>query len=380
MHLPETSTRVEIDVSAFRHNLNEVKKNISGHTKIIAVVKADAYGHGAPVLAHEAEKCGVFLLAVARVYEAESLRKYGVKSPILLLGACDKNDLEKYLQYDIIPTITSLQSGQELSRACEACRSSIAVHVKVDTGMGRHGIYFGPRESANEIEKISELPYIKVKGIYSHLANADIFDKTHSLSQIEKFSEIKKFLDKQEKQRFSYHMANSAGVMDLPKSHFDMVRPGIVLYGLYPSNETLNSKMNLLPVMSFKTKITQIKEIPKGSPISYGSTYITPRTSKIATVPLGYADGYSRLLSSRGEMLVHGKRAPVIGRVCMDITMLDVTHIPEAKNDDEVVIIGRQGNENISADEIAEKTGTINYEVVSTISHRVPKIYKNINS
>ncbi len=376
MHHSETYPRVEIDVSAFRHNLHEVRNKISGDTKIIAMVKADAYGHGANVLAVEAEKFGVHSLAVARVHEAEGLRKYGVKLPILLLGACEKNDLKKYLQYEIIPSVTSLEDGQELSKACGDCRSSIAVHVKVDTGMGRHGIHLEPGESAEIIEKISALPNLNVQGIYSHLANADIFDKSHARSQIEKFAEIKKFLEVHEKQRFLYHIANSAGIMDLPESHFDMVRPGIMLYGLYPSAEISNSEINILPVMSFKTKITQIKEVPSGFPISYGSTHITERPSKIATVPVGYADGYSRLLSSRGEMLVRGGRASVVGRVCMDLTMLDVTDIPRVSLGDEVVVIGRQEKDSISADEIAQKTGTINYEVLSNISHRVPRIYR----
>ncbi len=372
-------TYAEIDISAFRHNINQIKKKLSVNTGIISVVKADAYGHGASVIAREAINMGSSLLAVARFYEAKRLREDGISCPILLFGYCDATDMSEYFKYDIRPTVNTLEDARRISDRCSSIKKNIKVHIKLDTGMGRHGIHYSVQKSAEIVEQIASLPFVEVEGIYSHFANADTIDKTHALTQLEKFENIRRTLEEKHKGKYIYHIANSAGIMDIPQSHYDFVRPGIIMYGLYPSDETMNNTVDLRPVMSFKTKITQLKDVPAGFPVSYGSTYITSRKTVIATVPVGYADGYSRLLSSKGEMLVRGRRAPVIGRVCMDLTMLDVTDIPGVCQDDEVVIFGSQGDEIISADEIAEKIGTINYEVVCMISARVPRIYSNMD-
>lgn len=373
----DSPTFVEIDISAYRHNMAEIKKKLSIKTGIITVVKADAYGHGSAVIAKEAINLGTSMLAVARFYEAVKIRQEGIDCPILLFGYCDTTDISEYFRYNIRPTINTQEDAERLSERCSSVGEEIAVHVKVDTGMGRHGLCMTENEIIKSIQKIYEMPNIKIEGIYSHFANADASDKTHAQSQIDKFERIRSKLNEIYGNKFIYHMANSAGIMDLPQSHYDLVRPGIITYGLYPSDETLNSSIDLHPVMSFKSRVTQVKKVGPGFSVSYGSTFITERETVIATVPVGYADGYSRLLSSKGEMLVRGKRAKVIGRVCMDLTMLDVTHIPEVRQDDEVVIFGSQEDEFISANELADKIGTINYEIVCMISDRVPRIYIN---
>jgi len=374
LHSP---TFVEIDMAAFRNNIEEIKKKLSGNAGFIAVVKADAYGHGAAVLAREAVRLGSPLLAVARFNEAMKLRQEGIDSPILIFGYCDETDIYEYAVHDIRPTVNTVEDAERISSKCSSLDKNVKVHVKVDTGMGRHGICCSAEESVKIMEEIAAFPNIEIEGIYSHFANSDTKDKRHALFQLDKFEKIRKILQDDLKYNYKFHIANSAAIMEIPQSHYDLVRPGIILYGLKPSDETENHKINLHPVMSLKTKITQLKRVPAGFSVSYGSTFITEKETVIATVPVGYADGYSRLLSSKGEMLVRGKRAPVIGRVCMDLCMIDVTGIPGVKPNDEVVVFGKQGEENLSVDELAEKIGTINYEVVSMISPRVPRIYIN---
>lgn len=367
----------EIDLAAFRHNMDAVKKLIKGHSRIMAVIKANAYGHGAHVIASEALKCGAEYLAVARLNEAVYLRKRGIDAPVLLCGQSLPLHAEEYIKYNIIVSVHSLRAAEALSSEAVKLGAVIPVHVKVDTGMGRLGIIADAAESAGEIKRTVELPGVEVKGVYSHFANADCADKSHAELQLNKFMEIRERVIPCFGTAPLFHIANSAAVMELPGSHLDIVRPGIMLYGLYPSSEMNREKTILKPVMSLKSQINQVKEVTAGFAVSYGSTFTTEKESLIATVPAGYADGYSRLLSGRGEMLVRGRRAPVIGRVCMDLSMLDVSSIPGACEGDEVVLFGEQGGEFLGADEIAEKTGTISYEVVSAISSRVPRIYIN---
>jgi len=367
----------EIDLAAFRHNMDAVKKLIKGKSRIMAVVKGDAYGHGADVIAPEALKCGAGYLAVARLNEAVSLRRSGIDAPVLLFGQSLPLHAEEYINYNLIVSVHSFNAAEALSGEAVKYGSVIPVHVKADTGMGRLGIIEGGAEAADTVKRIGDLPGIKVHGVYSHFANADCADKSHAELQLERFLKIKEkvlpcFCDAP-----LFHIANSAAVMELPESCLDMVRPGIMLYGLYPSSEMDRGKTVLKPVMSLKSQINQIKHAGPGFTVSYGSTYVADRESVIATIPAGYADGYSRLLSSKGEMLVKGKRSPIIGRVCMDLTMLDVSRIPDAREGDEVVLFGKQGEEFLGADEIADKTGTISYEVVSGITSRVPRVYVN---
>lgn len=367
----------EIDLAAFRHNMDAVKKLVNGKSSIIAVVKGDAYGHGAEVIAPEALKCGAEYLAVARLNEAVSLRKSGITAPLLLFGQSLPVYADEYIKYNLTVSVHSFDAAEALSREAVKSGSTIPVHVKADTGMGRLGMTEDSADAADIIRRIGDLPGVKVEGVYSHFANADCADKSHAEMQLNRFLEIKEKVLSCFSRAPLFHIANSAAVMELPESHLDMVRPGIMLYGLYPSSEMDRDKTELKPVMSLKSQINQIKHVGPGFTVSYGSTHVTEKASVIATVPAGYADGYSRLLSSRGEMLVKGKRAPIIGRVCMDLTMLDVSHIPDAREGDEVVLFGAQGDEFLSADEIADITGTISYEVVSAITSRVPRVYVN---
>ncbi|MCL1834106.1 MAG: alanine racemase [Leptospirales bacterium] len=375
----------EIDLDAFRHNLNGIKKILNPGADIMAIVKADAYGHGAEAIAREALSIGVSMLAVARMNEAIDLRECGIDAPILLFDDCAAENISKYFELNIRPTINTFNDGEKLSLKASGYNKKLKIHIKIDTGMGRLGFladgltkdqeYF---PLADEIKRISELPFIEIEGVFSHFANADAKDKSHAMEQLNLFLKLKDKLQSILPYKVMFHIANSAGIIDIPDSHLDIVRPGIIMYGYYPSGDVQKNRIDLKPVLSLKTKIIHLKSAGAGFKVSYGSNFITKKDSIIATVPAGYADGLNRLLSSKGEMLVRGKRAPILGRVCMDLTMLDVTNIEGVSLTDEVVIIGKQGDESISANEIAKKTKTINYEVLTSIGSRVPKKFINL--
>jgi alanine racemase len=312
--------------------------------------------------------------------EAAVLRNAGFQSPILLFDDSRSYGADKYIDLDVRASVNSMEDAEYFSSSAEECGKKLKIHIKIDTGMGRLGFLADGLTSGRgepplfeQIKKISQLPNIEIEGIYSHFANADTKDKTHAKQQLTMFKKLTDELKTLPGRKPILHIANSAAIMEIPGSHFDMVRPGIILYGLYPSDEVDRSIIDLKPVMSLKSHIVHLKTVGPGFRVSYGSTYITEKESVIATVPAGYADGISRLLSSNGFMLVRGKRAPIIGRVCMDLTMIDVTGISGVSIHDEVVLIGKQGEEEITADEIAVRTGTINYEVVTSLAPRVPK-------
>ena len=380
MYNSDSPIYAEIDLAAFRHNLAGIKKILSPGTGIMAVVKADAYGHGVIDIAREAVSAGVKFFAIARMNEAAVLREAGINAPMLLFDDSRTYGADKYTDLNIRASVNSMEDAEYFSASAVEYGRNLKVHVKIDTGMGRLGfIADGLTQSEKDtplyekIKRISELPNIEIEGVYTHFANSDTRDKTHAKAQLALFKklavEIESVLDKKP----LFHMANSAAIMEIPESHFDIVRPGIILYGLYPSDEVDRGIIDLRPVMSLKSKVVHLKKVGPGFRVSYGSTYITERETVIATVPAGYADGISRLLSSNGCMLVRGRRAPIIGRVCMDLTMIDVTGIEGVSVHDEVVLIGKQGNEEITADELAERTGTINYEVVTSLAPRVPR-------
>lgn len=384
MYNSDSPIYAEIDLAAFRHNLEEIKKIISPDTGIIAVIKADAYGHGVIDIAREASDSGVKFFAVARMNEAAVLRDAGINTPVLLFDDSRTYGADKYIDLDIRASVNTMEDAEYFSASASEYGKKLKVHVKIDTGMGRLGFVADGLTSVGDgiplqekIKKISQLPNIEIEGIYSHFANADTRDKTHAENQLAMFRNLATKLDSILERKPLLHMANSAAIMEIPDSHFDMVRPGIIMYGLYPSNEVDRSIITLKPVMSLKSRIVHIKKVGPGFKVSYGSTYVTDKETVIATVPAGYADGINRLLSSNGYMLVRGKGAPIIGRVCMDLTMIDVTGIDGAAVHDEVVIIGRQGDEEITADELAARTGTINYEVVTSLAPRVPRIIIN---
>ncbi|MCP4749280.1 MAG: alanine racemase [Proteobacteria bacterium] len=378
--------QAEIDLKAIDHNIRELRRVTSPKAGLMAVVKANAYGHGAVEVAKQAIKSGADALGVARIDEGIELRKANIAAPILIFGYTTPEAAAELLEYDLIPTVFSYENAKALSEAAEKRKSKIGIHLKVDSGMGRLGFLpdclgavdmsaAGKKAAIRQIESIAGLPGLEIQGIFSHFAISDSADKTSAKRQFEIFTE---FLDGLRQVGLDFplkHAANSAATIDMPETHLDMVRTGIAIYGLKPSEEVDFSRIDLEPAMTIKTKIVHLKEVPAGFKVSYGSTYVTEKPTAIATVPIGYGDGYNRLLSSRGCMLIGGRRAPIVGRVCMDLTMLDVGHIPGATLEDEVIVLGRQETESITADEIAASLNTINYEIVTAITARVPRIY-----
>jgi alanine racemase len=356
----------EIDLKALAHNLKAAKKK-TGNGNILAVVKADAYGHGAVEVSRHLIKNGVSFLGVAYTKEAIALRESGISTPILVFF--DRDNINECLQYNLTPVVFDLKTARKFSSAAFRLKRHMSIHVKVDTGMGRVGI---PCSSAlAEIIKIASLKNIKLEGLMSHFSEADLKDKEFADLQLNRFISLSKDLKKKKIAFKHLHIANSAAVLTMPDAHMNMVRPGIMLYGYaYPGVKGLK------PVLSLKSRIVLLKKVPRGTPISYGRTFVTKRRSTIATIPVGYADGYSRKLSGNSEVLINGKRAPIAGRVCMDTIMADVTDISNVSYKSEAVLIGRQGREKITADEIADKTGTIPYEVLTSIGQRVKRVYK----
>jgi alanine racemase len=375
----------EIDLSAIDHNVEALKK-AAGKARFMAVVKANAYGHGAVPVARRALQSGADWLGVARLDEALSLRKAGIEGPVLVFGHTPPERAEELIENDVRPTVYSSATAGRLSGHVSAGNRRLRVHVKIDSGMGRLGILpdafrpgappdASPAQAVEEIAAIGALPGLEVEGIYTHFASADDADKTSARNQLSIFSTLLTALEKEGLKIPLCHAANSAAVIDLPETHLDMVRAGISLYGLAPSAEVGTRKLGLKPAMSLKARIVHLKQVSKGFAVSYGSTYRTAAPTIIATVPIGYADGYSRNLSNRGQMLVRGMRAPIAGRVCMDQTMLDVGQIDGVEVGDEVVVFGTQNGAVLPADELAELLGTINYEIVSAVMERVPRVY-----
>lgn len=367
--MSERAVWAEIDLSAIAHNVKQIRAVTTKSAKVCAVVKADAYGHGAIAVAKTALQSGADRLAVAIVAEAIELRRAGIDVPILVLGYTPAYQSRLVAEYDIIQTIFSLDTAQALSGAAVALGKIIKVHIKIDTGMARIGI--PPEEAGAFAASVAALPGIEIEGVYSHFADSDSLDKTFTFKQYDKFMEGIEYIKGHNINIPIRHIANSAALLELPEMHLDMVRPGIILYGLWPSNE-VKKTVELRPAMKFKTQIGFIKDVLPQTSISYGRTYFTQKASRIATLPLGYADGWSRLLANKAEVLVHGYRAPIVGRVCMDQCMIDVSHIPGAKIGDEVLLFG---GASLPVEEVAEKIGTINYEVVCMLGNRVPRIY-----
>lgn len=363
-------TRVEINLSAIEHNLNQVKKRVGDCVKILAVIKADAYGHGAVRVAGKLRKCGVDYFGVATVLEAIELRKNKINTPILLLTALTYHEFSAVVHYKITPTIADLNTAISFNRKLKKVGKKISVHIKIDTGMGRIGVWH--KEALDFIKNLAKLNNLKLEGIYTHFPSADE-DEKFTNSQLESFNILINSLEREGISIPIRHAANSIAVIRYRRSYLNLVRPGLMLYGLYPDEES-KKPLNLKPAMLFKTKITYLKDVVAGRSISYGRTFTTKRRAKIATIPVGYADGYNRLLSNKADVLVRGRRCRVVGRVCMDHTMIDVTGIGAELGDD-VILIGRQKNLEISAEELSKLCLTIPYEVVCWISRRVPRVY-----
>ena len=375
----------EIDLNAIAHNIRELRRITHPDARLMGVVKANGYGHGAVEVARCALQNGAEVIGVARIEEGIQIRKTGIDAPILIFGYTLPELAADLFEYDLAQTVYTRESAQVLSRTGTSLKKKIKIHLKVDTGMGRLGLLPQNFQSddavaidADAIEEtlaIAGLGGLELEGIFTHFASADSADKTGAEKQLELFMNFLNRLRKAGLEPPVRHAANSAALIDMPQSHLDMVRPGIASYGLYPSDEVNKTHVHLKPAMALKARIIHLKKVPAGFKVSYSNTYQTPKATTIATIPIGYADGLNRLLSSSGHMLVHGRRAPIIGRVCMDLTMLDVGHIDNVQMGDEVVIFGQQGGEVITVDEIASSLNTISYEVVSTITARVPRIY-----
>ncbi len=365
-------TAAVIDLGALTHNYREVIRLADGR-KILAVVKAQAYGHGAVAVSRHLLGLGADMLGVALLEEGRELREAGIDAPILLMGSLFPEQAEAAVALRLTPVVYSLSLARALSDAAQKLKTTCAVHVKIDTGMGRIGI--APEQGCGFIAELRTLPGIDVQGLMTHFADADLRDKGFAAKQLELFEGLMSRLDAEHITVPLRHAANSAAILDFHSALFTMVRPGLMLYGYNPLERGLGGRA-LEPVLSLVTRVAYLKKVRSGVPISYGRTFITKRESIIATLPIGYADGYSRSLSGRGEALVRGVRVPVAGRVCMDMCMIDATDVPGISEGDEVVLIGRQGTERITASDIAEKTGTISYEVLCGISGRVPRIYQ----
>lgn len=365
----------EVDLGCIEHNVKQIK-SLCENKKIYGVVKADAYGHGALDIVQVLLKSGVTDLAVALITEALEIIKSGINVPILILGFTPLTFAEDILNNNIEQTVYDLEYAKKLSEIAQEKNKTAKIHIAVDTGMGRIG--FLPNEKGMEaVRQISKLPNINIEGIFTHFSTADEADKTYSMEQLYKFN---KFVDDLEREGLKFnikHASNSAGIMDLPEAHFNAVRPGIIMYGYYPSNEVIKERLDLKPALTLKTSVVHVKTLPKDMYISYGRKYKTDKERVIATLPIGYADGYTRALSNKGKVIVNGKLASIVGAVCMDQCMIDVTDVGTVKVGDEVILLGEHGNTRFNADDLAELLDTINYEIICMIGRRVPRVYIN---
>jgi alanine racemase len=379
----------EVDLKAIAHNVHELRSITDSKARLMAVVKANAYGHGVLEVSRKVLGNGADVLGVARLNEGIELREAGFDVPVLIFGYTPPMLAEKLIEFDLTPTVWSYKTAEALASVAVSYNKKIKVHLKIDSGMGRLGLLPDccrpvPADSnmainaLQEVESIASLPGLELEGIYTHFATADSSDKSYAKKQFEIFADLLNELRHAGITVPVCHAANSAAIIDMPETHLDMVRAGIAIYGLYPSDEVNKHRITLKPAMTLKSKIVHLKKVSPGFKVSYGSIYQTPKSTTIASIPIGYADGFNRLLSSRGHMLVRGRRAPIVGRVCMDQTMLDVGHIPDVDLEDEVVIFGRQGGGFITVDEIAASLNTINYEIVSALTARVPVVYPNV--
>ncbi|MGI6499809.1 MAG: alanine racemase [Anaerostipes sp.] len=367
--------KAEIDLSAIVHNIKEVMRVVGKDTKVMAVIKADGYGHGAVPIAQELDKIGIGGYAVAIMEEAIELREAGTKTPILILGFTAPAQYKTLIEHNVAMTMFSYDMVKELSDVAVSTGNEAKIHIKVDTGMNRIG--FKPtQESLKEIKKISQLPMIQIEGIFTHFARADEKDKEAAYKQKKRYDDFVQQIEDEGIHIPVKHISNSAAIIDMDDCRKNMVRSGIITYGLYPSSDVSKNVLDLKPAMELKTHIVHIKEVDAGEGISYNGTYVTDKKTKIATIPVGYADGYPRSLSSKGRVIIRGQYAPIIGRVCMDQFMVDVTNIKDVNLMDQVTLMGQDGDVCVSADEIATMIGTINYELVCDISKRVPRFYK----
>lgn len=365
----------EIDMDAIAENFRVMHERISPKTKMVAVIKTDGYGHGAVPIARMIQpEDYIWGFAVATMTEAMILRKNQITKPVLILGYTFEEDYEDLIRYEIRPVVFKLDMAKELSQAAVQLKKTLSIHIGLDTGMSRIG-FSDTEESIKTIREIASLPGIKIEGMFTHFAKADELDKAPANRQFERYMHFAHRLEEAGVAIPLKHVSNSAALMELADMNLDLVRAGISIYGIYPSAEVSRDSMKLTPAMSLHSRIVYIKEIETGTQISYGGTFTAPHPMRIATIPVGYGDGYPRMLSNKGYVLIHEKRARILGRICMDQFMVDVTDIPEAQELDEVILVGRQGNEEITVDELGDLCGRFSYEFICDIGKRVPRIY-----
>jgi alanine racemase len=366
------TTYIEVDLSVIAHNVRTLKKHIGPQVILTAVVKANAYGHGAVEVARTALLHGAGRLAVARVNEGVQLREAGISAPVLVLGYTVSGDIDAAVDHDLTLAITEQSTADQLAARAAALGRTMKVHIKVDSGMGRFGLL--PAEVVPFACYLRNLPALSIEGIFSHFAVADQADKTYTRQQFQTFRDVIAALHNAGIEIPIRHIANSAATLDLPDMHLDAVRTGIAMYGLRPDHAT-EMPLPLRPALSLKSHVGRVRTLAAGSSISYGRTFITPRAMPVALIPVGYGDGYHRLLSNRGAVLINGKRAPIVGRVCMDQFVVDISSNGPVAVNDEVVLIGSQGDDRISAEELADWAETINYEAVTSLLPRATRFY-----
>ena len=364
-----------ISLDAVEHNFHEMRKNIAQDTKMIAVVKANAYGHGAVQIAHLIQNYDyIWGFATATAEEALALRKAGVMKPILILGIVFDEYYPELVRNHIRPAVCEYEEARKLSAEAVSQGETVHIHIALDTGMTRIGFADIP-ESVEAIRKIAALPNLEIEGMFTHFARADECDRSPAMVQLERYREFSERVAEAGVEIPLHHCSNSAGIIRVPEANLSIVRAGITIYGIYPSAQVETDIVRLDPVMELKSHVTYVKDVEPGTAISYGGTFAADRKLRVATVPVGYADGYPRQLSNKGWVLIHGQKAPILGRICMDQFMVDVTDIPDVCKGDEVTLIGRDGDEFISMDEMGELSGRFSYEFACDISTRVPRIY-----
>lgn len=373
----KTYSRVyaEVNLDAILYNMEQMRKLLKEDTKIMGVIKTDGYGHGAVPIGRELEQLDyTWGYATATVEEAEILRRNGIEKPILVLGATFPEQYEAMADLGIRVNLYSIRQAEQMEAVAAKMNKKIMVHAKIDTGLSRLGFQV-TEEAADEIARISRMPHIIVEGIFTHFAKSDAKDKTMANQQMEAFAKMKKMLEERNVEIPMIHCSNSAAIIDMPEANMSVVRAGISLYGMWPSDEVKKENIDLQPVMSLKSCIVFLKELEKGRTISYGATYETTRKQRIATVPVGYGDGYPRSLSNKGYVLIYGKKAPICGRICMDQFMVDVTDIPEAQEGDLVTLVGKDHGAEITMEEIGDLSGRFNYEFACDLGKRIPRVY-----
>ena len=364
-----------ISLDAVEYNFEQMKKNIKEGTKIVAVIKADAYGHGAVPIARMIQEYDyIWGFATATAQEALQLRRAGIRKPVLVIGLVFEEYYEKLVENEIRMAVCDYETARKFDEAAKKKGKRGLIHLAVDTGMTRIG-FKDDKECLEEIRCIYELSDVRIEGLFTHFARADEYDRSPAMVQLKRYLDFAELLEKNGIHIPLHHCSNSAGIIRVPEANMDMVRAGITIYGIYPSEEVEKDIVKLKPVMELKSHVSYVKDVQPDTEVSYGGTFVTSRPTRMATIPVGYADGYPRQLSGKGWVLIHGKKAPICGRVCMDQFMVDVTEISDVKAGDEVTLLGRDGDEFISADTLGDLSGRFSYEFVCDINKRVPRIY-----